>query len=138
MMDFLFDIGSDLLSQIHKAPSYVLLFVALIAIGRLIKEIVWPPDRYIPLVLFFVSVTGSIMLGDPSAVNHEEPSPNTRLALVGVVIWLVAWLSYRLLLQHFEAWIDAKVKAFLPGAKAKTDKVEDRKFEREVPNGSPD
>jgi hypothetical protein len=109
----------------------MLLFISLLAIGRLIKEIAWPPDRYIPLVTFIVAVVGAIMLGDPSAVSFEAPEPEVRLAFIGVVVWLVAWLSHKLVLHHFEEWITNKVKSIFPGAKAKEE-------ERVNPDVTPD
>ena len=128
-MEFLWDIGTDVIGQIYRAPAFMLLFLSLLAIGRLIKEIKWPPPRFIPLVLFFVSIAGAVVLGDPGAVSPNEPSPKTRLAFVGIVMWLLVWISHKLLLQYIEEWLMGKLKAVLPKSKAVI---------AEEGNGSPD
>lgn len=113
-MDLLFQLLENIVNQITGAPSLVLLFISLFAIGRLVKEIGWPPPRFIPLVLCIAAVGGTLWLGAPGAVTQDVKDPNAALVCVGLAIWLLAWILHKAMLQHMEEWCIEKVKALLP------------------------
>lgn len=118
-MDTLFELLNNLVAQITNAPVLVLLLVSLFGIGRLIKEVGWPPPRFIPLILCAVSVGGTLWLGMPGEVPPQISDPNAVLVFVGLTLWLVAWIVHKAALQYLEDWIEAKVSAFLGKNKPK-------------------
>lgn len=107
-MDFVFELANDLLKQVSGAPNGVIIFLALIAIGYLLQIVAWPPNRFIPAILCLISIVAFIRLGESGLVG-EVPHPQERLAVIGVIVWLGAWMTHKILLARLEGWIKKKV-----------------------------
>lgn len=112
-MEFVFELISELVAQLSGAPNSVLIPFALIAIGYLLRLLPWIPAKFTPLILCIVSIAAFIRMGEPGLVG-EVPHPEERLAVVGVIVWLLVWLAHKLVLQYIEDWVVKKVKKFLP------------------------
>lgn len=120
MTETALELLQNLINQVTGAPALVLLFLSLFAIGRLIKEVGFPPARFIPLVLCIASVGGTLWFGMPGKVSQEVKDPNAALVSIGLVLWLFAWILHKAAIQHIEDWVISKFKAFLPQPKPET------------------
>lgn len=95
------DTINDLVGQIAKAPITLLLILALVIVGYVLKSIESIPNKFIPLILMALGAVAMAFLGDTGAVNPETRYPVAVLAVQGVIFAFVAWLLHAQILKRF-------------------------------------
>jgi hypothetical protein len=84
----------------------VLLVMAVIAVHHLLRVSTFP-NQWIPLVTFLVAVFGEVLLGE-LPVESRAAYPKARLVVVGIVIWLIAWLLEAQVLNRLKRFVSKK------------------------------
>jgi hypothetical protein len=87
----------------------VLLVLAVIAVHHLLRMCKGFPDDWIPLVTCLVAVAGEFLLGEVP-VESRAAYPKARLVLIGLIIWLIAWLLEAQVLNRLKTALNKRRK----------------------------
>lgn len=89
-------------ARLAGAPGGVLVFLACLAVGYLLRIVRPFPNRFIPLS---VTIAGAIAYSLVTWVSGQAGPVWVRACLIGLVIGFVAWLCHRLLIKHLENFL---------------------------------
>ena len=103
----------SLMEQINHWPADLQIIAAIWVAGYMIKVFSWLPNRFIPLVALGIAVIGKVGLGTNAQIGPETRWPWVHLAILGILLWGVAWFTYGLGLKRFEKYLPG-LKWFKP------------------------
>ena len=92
----------DFIKQMERWPSSVLVVVALMFVGWAIKRDEFLSSKTIPSVLMGLGALLYIFVGHPGSVNPEQRHPEIILALYGMILGVIAWITHGLVWRQIE------------------------------------
>ena len=104
---------NDLLEQITNIHTGLMLVLAVLITGYVVKSIPQIPNQFIPLITLFVAMSGNYLMGDTGAVSPYTSNPKARLVFVGILYWGIGWLLHNQGLSRLEPFLPAPIRALI-------------------------
>lgn len=96
------EIISDFIKQMESWPSSVLVVVALMFVGWAIKRDEFLPSKTIPSILMGLGSLIYVFVGHTGSISPEQRHPEIILALYGMILGVVAWITHGLVWKQIE------------------------------------
>lgn len=95
----------DLVNQIVTMSPELLVIVAILIVGFVLKLVKSFPNEYIPAVGSLMGASLYPFVADVAKVDYQVRLPWLRQILIGLALWLVAWVLHEKVLKRFNKYL---------------------------------
>lgn len=101
-LQFITRVVEDAGHSLSQFGPFTLTVVAVLALGRAIKELPWVANRWIPLINLAAGTALFILISDPTDAPYTMRYPIVRHAILGMGAAMVAWALHAKFLKKLK------------------------------------
>lgn len=128
-MQTILELLTDTWNQIGKLPIAFAIAAASMFVGLILKRAKFFPNRFIPLWVVASCAIAYTLLGDAKKIETSQEHPRAVLAIYGIILGFLTWLSHK--------WVLWRIEKFLPKGFWSTQEFENG-FDSDPPFTNPD